>query len=71
MFKIKYNVTLLDSKWNIVKKNVKLFSLPRKDEYIFFDGLYYEVLNVVHDINKNHLIYVIINEVPYQNKKNI
>lgn len=71
MFKTKYNVSLLDSKWNIVKKNVSLFSLPRKDEYIFFNDLYYEVLNVVHDINKKHLIYVIINEVSHQNKKNI
>jgi hypothetical protein len=69
MFKSKYNVCLLDSKWNVVKKSVKLYSVPRRDEYIFFDGLYYEVLNVVHDINKKHLLYVIINEIPHQDKK--
>ncbi len=68
MFKLKYTVSFLDSKWNILKNNIKLYSLPRKDEYVFFNGLYYEVLNVVHTIDKNHSIYVIINEVPHQHK---
>jgi hypothetical protein len=68
MFKIKYTVSFLDSKWNLVKNNIKLYTVPRKDEYVFFDGLYYEVLNVVHTIDKNHSIYVIINEVPHQHK---
>jgi len=68
MFKTKYTVSLLDSKWSVVKNNVKLYALPRKDEYIFFDGLYYEVLNVVHSVDNKHIIYVIINEVPYQHK---
>ena len=31
MFKTKYTVSLLDSKWNVVKNNVKLYLLPRKD----------------------------------------
>lgn len=68
MFKSNYTVSFLDSKWNVLKNKIKVYSLPRKDEYVFFDGLYYEVLNVVHTIDNNHAIYVIINEVPHQHK---
>jgi hypothetical protein len=68
MFKTKYTVSFLNSKWNVLKNNIKVHSLPRKDEYVFFNGLYYEVLNVVHTIDNNHIIYVIINEVPHQHK---
>jgi hypothetical protein len=69
MFKSKYKVTLIDSKWNVVKNNVKLSVLPRRDEYVFFDGLYYLVLNVVHVLDGKQGVFVIINETPYQLKQ--
>ena len=69
MFKSKYNVTLIDSKWNVVKNNIKLSVLPRRDEYVFFDGLYYLVLNVVHVLDGKQGVFVIINETPYQLKQ--
>lgn len=62
MFSKKYTVTLLNSKWEIVKSNVKLISIPKKDEYFFIDNKYYDVLNVVHTIEKEHKILVIIEE---------
>jgi len=68
MFSTKYKVTLLDSKWNIIKKNVKLLVLPRRDEYVFFNNLYYIVLNVVHTLDGKQGIFVIINETPHQLK---
>jgi hypothetical protein len=69
MFKTKYKVTLLDSKWNAVKTNVKLTFLPRRDEYVFFDGLYYLVLNVVHTLDGQQGVFIIIDETTHQIKK--
>jgi hypothetical protein len=63
MFKRKYTVTLLNSKWGIVKRNVNFTIIPRKDEYVYLDEQYYEVVNVVHMLNKKQDIFVIINEV--------
>jgi hypothetical protein len=63
MFKRKYTVTLLNSKWEIVKRNVDFIIIPRKDEYIFFEEKYYEVINVIHMLNKKQDIFVIINEL--------
>ena len=63
MFKRKYTVTLLNSKWEVVKRNVNFTFIPRKDEYVYLDEQYYEVVNVVHMLNKKQDIFVIINEV--------
>jgi len=69
MFRTKYKVTLIDSKWNVVKKNVKLSVLPRRDEYVFFDSLYFLVLNVVHALDGKQGVFIIINETPHQLKQ--
>lgn len=76
-FDKKYTVTFLNSKWEIVKSDVKLNSIPQRDEYIYMNDKYYDVLNVVHSIDKNHKILVIIEEtkpkfdvILEQNKKN-
>ncbi len=61
-FSKKYTVTFLNSKWEIVKLNIKLKSIPQRDEYIYMDDKYYDVLNVVHSLDKNHNIFVIIQE---------
>ncbi len=62
MFNTKYTVSILDSKWRVIKKNLKITILPRKDELIFFDEKYHEVINVVHTLNKKQDIYIIVNE---------
>jgi hypothetical protein len=61
-FDKKYTVTLLNSKWEIVKSELILNTVPRRDEYIYIDDAYYDVLNVVHSIGKYHNILVIIQE---------
>ena len=71
MFRTKYNVTLLDSKWNVVKNNVKLFVVPRQGEFIYLDGKYVNVLNVVHSIDVKHAIFVIIEELSSQPQNNL
>jgi hypothetical protein len=49
-----------------MKRNLKLKVIPRRDEYIFFNEEYYEVLNVVHMLNKTQDIFVIVNELVIQ-----
>ena len=62
MFKPKYTVSLLNSKWEPLKRNLKISIIPRRDEFIYFNDKYYIVLNVVHTLNKTHDIFVIIEE---------
>ncbi len=66
MFKSKYSVSILNPKWKPMKINLKLRIIPRQDEYIFFNEQYYEVLKVVHMLNKNQDIFVIVNELTNQ-----
>jgi hypothetical protein len=68
MFRTKYTATILDSKWNVVKNRMKFAAIPRSGEYLFFDGLYHEVLNIVHTLDDKQVIFVIINEIPHQIK---
>lgn len=62
MFKRKYNTSLLDSKWNPIKRNLKLSIIPRIHEYIYYEDKYYMVLNVVHQLNDKHDIFIIVEE---------
>ena len=62
MNELKYTVTILNSKWNPIKRNVEMFIIPRRDEYIYMDEQYYEVLNIVHMLNEKQDIFVIVNE---------
>ncbi len=41
MFNSKYNITLLDSKWKLIKNDVKITSIPRKGEFIYLIDRYY------------------------------
>lgn len=63
MFK-KHKVTFLNESWKIVKTDVSVKAIPRIHEIVYLvDELkYYRVVNVVHNIDKNHTIYVIIEE---------
>ena len=67
MFSRKYNISLLDSKWNPIKRNMKFLFVPRRDEFIYLVDRYYQVLNVVHDIQKKHEIFVIVEELKNNN----
>tara|TARA_R110000782_G_scaffold21299_1_gene57310 strand:- start:12057 stop:12305 length:249 start_codon:yes stop_codon:yes gene_type:complete len=60
MDNIKYTVSILDSKWVALKRNIKLGIIPRRDEYIFMDNQYWEVLNVVHMLNEKQEIFIVV-----------
>ncbi len=66
MFSRKYNITLIDSKWNPIKNTIKFIAIPRRDEFIYLVDRYYQVINVVHNMNKKHNVIVIIEEVNQQ-----
>jgi hypothetical protein len=66
---IKYTITILNSKWIPIKSNLKVDTIPRSGEYIYLGEQYYEVLNVVHSIDKNHQIFVIVSELENQKNK--
>jgi hypothetical protein len=61
-FDKKYTVTFLNSKWEIVKSNIKLISIPQRNEYIYINNKYYDVINVIHSIDKTHKIHIVIEE---------
>jgi hypothetical protein len=61
-FSKKYTVTFLNSKWEIVKSKTKLNVIPQRDEYVYMNNRYYDVLNVVHSIGDQHNIHVVIEE---------
>lgn len=62
MFSKKYNITLLDSKWNVIKSNVKLPTIPRRDEYVWHVNVYYRVLNVVHSTDDKQSTFIIVEQ---------
>jgi len=62
MFKTKYKTTLLDSKWSVIKNGVIFKVIPRKYEYIYYNDMYYQVLNVVHNLTVKHEILIIVEE---------
>jgi len=63
MNEIKYTVSILNSKWHPIKRNVEMIIIPRRDEYVYMNEQYYEVLNVVHMLNEKQDIFVIVNEM--------
>ncbi len=66
MFNKKYKVIILNSKWEILERNVKLSILPRQKEYIWNGNKYYQVINLVHDIGVNQQISIIVEDLTDQ-----
>jgi hypothetical protein len=66
MFKPKYTISILDSKWQPLKRDVKLAIIPRIDEYLFLDDQYHKVVSVVHTFNKTQDVFLIIEEITQQ-----
>lgn len=67
MFRKKNIVSLIDSNWNEIERNIHLRVIPNKGEFIWYHDEYYSVLNVVHMINQKNEILLIINKVSGDN----
>lgn len=62
MFKKKYTVSVLDSKWGIIKNSLKLEIIPRINEYLWLSDKYYSVISVVHSIQEKNGVFLIVEE---------
>lgn len=71
MFTKKYNISLLQSNWEPIIRNLKMSSIPRKDEYIWYIDKYYLVLNVIHTLNANDEIILMVDEQAIKTIKTI
>jgi hypothetical protein len=61
MFK-KYNISLMDNKWEMIIQTLKVKHIPRSGELIYLNSQeqYYKVINVIHNITKKHEIFIIV-----------
>lgn len=52
-FKSKHKITLLDGNWDVIGKT-KMTTIPNQYDLIYSDdlGKYYEVIKVIHDLNR-------------------
>lgn len=66
MFKTKYTVSILDSKWNVVKNNIKILAIPRQDELIYMDDKYVRVLNIIHMLTEKARIFIVVEDLTKQ-----
>ena len=69
MFRTKYTVSIINSKWVKLKTNLKLSVIPRRDELIYMDEQYFTVLNIIHMLNKKQDIFVVIDEMAVEIKR--
>lgn len=58
----KYNISLMDDKWDMIISNMKVKHIPRYGELIYLNNReeYYKVLNVIHNITHKHEIFIIV-----------
>lgn len=66
MFKNKYKISILDSKWQPLKRNLKVDIIPRINEYLYMGENYHKVINVIHTLNGKQEIFVIVEELTAQ-----
>jgi hypothetical protein len=58
----KYSVSILNSNWEVMFQKILVKHIPRMDELIYLESIseYYQVMMVVHNINKNQGIFLIV-----------
>lgn len=63
MFRRRHKIILLNERWETISEH-RVYVEPRANELVFLPETekYYEVLNVVHYLNKKDVIFVIIKE---------
>lgn len=61
-FSNNYSVSVLDENWEVIIPILKLKHLPRNGELLYIKKFedYFTVLNVIHNIEKKHGIFIIV-----------
>ncbi len=68
----RYSVSILNREWQTIMSVVKVKHIPRSNEVIYLtDGNYYRVINVVHNIDKKHGIFLIVEIIGEDPKEGI
>lgn len=67
MFKRKYTISIIDCKWNPIKRNLNFEFIPKRDELIYIDEKYLTVINVIHSIGKKQDIFIVVEELTKKN----
>jgi nitrogenase subunit NifH len=68
LFKRKYTISFVDSKWNPIKRHIKMSTIPRADELIHYENVYYTVINIVYTLNKSEEVLVILEKIITKNE---
>jgi len=64
---LKYSVSVLNLKWEPICSIIKVKHIPRSGELIYLtDGIYYRVINVVHNIGEKQGIFLLVELVGKQ-----
>lgn len=63
MFRTKYTISLLDSKWQPLKRNLKVDVIPRANEFLYMDDKYHKIINVIHTLDGKQEIFIIIEDL--------
>lgn len=64
----KYTISILNSSWVPLKRNLRVNIIPRKSELIYLEEekQYFEVVNVIHVLNKKQDVFIIIESIEKQ-----
>ena len=73
MWKKKRTITLINTKWEIIKPNIKVKYIPRWKELIYLEEAdqYYQVVNVIYYLNNNEGVWVVVDKHTPQVESNI
>ena len=58
----KYNISLMNGKWEMINQNIEVKHIPRVGELIYLNNeeQYYKVINVIHNMTNKHEIFIIV-----------
>ncbi len=72
MFKIfrNHTVSVLNEDWDMIIPSLSLKHIPRSGELVYIKKFedYFIVLNVIHNIEENHGVFIVIKEYQKNNK---
>ena len=71
MLNKKHKITLINTNWEPIKTNLTVDVIPRTNELLYLVelGKYFEVVRVIHQLNKKQEIVIVISEFSTPVKK--
>jgi len=63
MFRKKIKLSIIDKEWKVIQDKVLMTVIPRANELLYLDDVYYTVINVINTINVNQPIILIVEKI--------